>query len=147
LTLFQPLSPMLAQPAEDPAALLAAGPMRAEFKLDGARIQVHKRGSEVRVYSRQLNDVTEAVPEVVSLVASLAPNRLILDGEALALRSDGSPFPFQDTMRRFGRKRASEDDLQRLPLACFFFDCLHFDGEDIFDQPLHERLTRLTSLP
>src|SRR5690606_24398935 len=80
LTLFQALSPMLAQPAEDPAALLATGPMRAEYKLDGARIQVHKRGNDVRVYSRQLNDVTGAVPEVVTLVESLAPQQLILDG-------------------------------------------------------------------
>jgi DNA ligase 1 len=147
LTLFQPLSPMLAQPADEVHAALAAGPMRAEFKLDGARIQVHKRGAEVRVYSRQLNDVTEAVPEVVSLVASFPKEQLILDGEALAMRPNGKPFPFQDTMRRFGRKQASIEDQRRLPLVCFFFDCLHWDGEDVFDRPSSERTQLLENLP
>lgn len=147
LTLFQPLSPMLAQPAEGLESALAAGPMLGEFKLDGARIQVHKRGDDVRVYSRQLNDVTAAVPEIVSLVASLPADQLILDGEALALMPDGKPFPFQDTMRRFGRKQSSLDVQRRLPLSCFFFDCLHWNGEDIFDQPLSARVQRLEGLP
>lgn len=139
LTLFQPLAPMLAQPGEGIEQALQ-GAMQAEFKLDGARIQVHKRGDEVRVYSRQLNDVSVAVPEVLLAVKNLGASQLILDGEALAVRADGRPFPFQDTMRRFGRKTATPAALQaELPLACYFFDCLHVDGRDLFNLPYHER--------
>lgn len=147
LTLFQPLSPMLAQPCETVETILTTGAMRAEFKLDGARIQVHKDGGDVRVYSRQLNEVTAAVPEVVALVESFPVAKVILDGEALAMMPSGKPFPFQDTMRRFGRKQASAQVRQQLPLTCFFFDCLHWDGRDVFDAPLHERARLLENLP
>jgi DNA ligase-1 len=140
LTLFQPLSPMLAQPGEGVEEALAGGIMQAEFKLDGARIQVHKDGDEVRVYSRQLNDVTGAVPEVVSIVSGLPAAQLILDGEAIAMTLEGKPFPFQDTMRRFGRKKTTPEALQKsLPLSCFFFDCLHIDGTDVFADPYQSR--------
>jgi DNA ligase-1 len=140
LVLFQPLSPMLAEPGQSAEEALQGGPMQAEFKLDGARIQVHKQDGQVRVFSRQLNDVTLAVPEVVSIVMKMPAAALILDGEALAMRGDGKPFPFQDTMRRFGRKTSAPEELQRtLPLACFFFDCLHVDGRDIFAMPYRER--------
>ncbi len=147
LALFQPLSPMLAQPSDGAREALERGNMQAEFKLDGARIQVHKQGAEVRVYSRQLNDVTAAVPEVVTAVSAFTADELILDGEALALKPDGRPFPFQDTMRRFGRKKSTPAELQKeLPLACFFFDCLHVDGADVFSQPYGERQRTLDSL-
>ncbi len=103
--LFQPLKPMLAQTAEDShEALRQLGTAAFEYKLDGARIQVHKEGSEVRIFTRYLNDVTAAVPEIVEAVRGLAAHSLILDGEALACHPDGRPRPFQVTMRRFGRK-------------------------------------------
>lgn len=147
LVLFQPLEPMLAEPGENTEQVLAGAHMQAEFKLDGARIQVHKRGQEVRVYSRQLNDVTVAVPEVVATVAAFACDSVIVDGEALAMRPDGKPFPFQDTMRRFGRRSAPPIELTgELPLACYFFDCLHKDGVDIFGQPYSERQRALDAV-
>src|SRR5437660_207919 len=109
--LFRPLQPMLAQAADDVGdalTRLGKGQAAFEYKLDGARIQVHKARDEVRVFSRQLNDVTQAVPEVVETVRRLPLDDAILDGEAIALRPDGTPLPFQVTMRRFGRKLAAE---------------------------------------
>ena len=105
LRVFQPVLPMLAQPAQDMRdALTQLGIAALEWKLDGARIQVHKSGAEVRVYSRGLNDVTASVPEIVEVIRQVPCETLILDGEAIALRPDGRPHPFQTTMRRFGRK-------------------------------------------
>ncbi len=103
IRLFRPVLPMLADTAATPAeALERLGRAAFEFKLDGARIQVHKGGAEVKVYSRRLNEVTAAVPEVVEIVRALPSRELILDGEVIALRSDGSPHAFQTTMSRFG---------------------------------------------
>ncbi|HEU5261959.1 MAG TPA: ATP-dependent DNA ligase [Gemmatimonadales bacterium] len=134
--LLRPLQPMLAQAADDVAdALRRVGEAAFEYKLDGARIQVHKAGDEVRVFSRQLNDVTEAVPEVVEPVRRLPVREAILDGEAIVLRSDGSPLPFQVTMRRFGRKLDVDRLRAELPLASFFFDVLYADGAALLDEP------------
>jgi DNA ligase 1 len=105
LRLFQPLQPMLAESAVDiDEALGGLEEMSLEYKLDGARIQVHKEGDEVTVFTRNLRDVTGAVPEIVEAVRAMPARALILDGEAIALRSDATPHPFQITMRRFGRK-------------------------------------------
>src|SRR5581483_3286689 len=102
---LQPIQPMLADTAADVGAALAdLGEASFEYKLDGARIQVHKAGDEVRVFTRNLRDVSSAVPEVVELARSLPARELIVDGEALAMRPDGKPHPFQVSMRRFGRK-------------------------------------------
>ena len=142
--LFQPLKPMLAQSADDVGTALSRLEEAAfEFKLDGARVQVHKSGDEVRVFTRRLNDVTAAVPEVVEAVRALPARELILDGEVLAVRSDGRPQPFQVTMRRFGRKLDVTEMRRRLPLAPFFFDCLHADGGTLIDRPGKERLAVL----
>jgi DNA ligase-1 len=139
IRLMQPVLPMLAQPAEDVAAALAdLGIALFEWKLDGARIQVHKSGDEVRVYTRNLNDVTTRVPEVVGALKNVSSS-LILDGEAIALRADGRPHPFQITMRRFGRKLDDEALRRELPLSVFFFDCLLRDGEPIVDRGAGER--------
>ena len=95
---------MLAQPADDIVDAMARIPIAAlEWKLDGARVQVHKSGDDVRIYTRTGNDVTAAAPEIVSTVRQTAAQTLILDGEAIALKQNGAPYPFQDTMRRFGR--------------------------------------------
>src|SRR5712691_2327857 len=117
IRLMQPVLPMLAQPAQDTEAALAAlGTAILEWKLDGARVQVHKSGDEVRVFTRNLNDVTAAVPEIVAAVREAPARSLILDGEAIALRPDGKPQPFQVTMRRFGRKLDVEEVRGELPL-------------------------------
>ncbi len=144
IQLFRPLQPMLAQTAADPSeAITALGATDLEFKLDGARIQVHRSGNAVRVFTRQLNDVTEAVPEVVERALALPVSSIILDGEVIALDQDHRPQPFQVTMRRFGRKLDVAALRQTLPLEAFFFDCLHLNGEDLIGVPLSERLAIL----
>jgi DNA ligase-1 len=141
LQLFQPVQPMLADTAPDVATALAWLGEAAgfEYKLDGARVQVHKDGDRVEVYSRQLNRVTPAVPEVVERVAALPARRLILDGEAIALGPGGRPLPFQVTMRRFGRRLDVERLRATLPLDVAFFDALRLDDETLLDRPLGER--------
>jgi len=147
LELFRPVQPMLAQPAGDLGeALERIGEAALEYKLDGARVQVHRSGDEVRVFSRQLNDVTHAVPELVETVRALPSGELILDGEVLALRPDGTPHPFQVTMRRFGRKLDVERVRHELPLTPFFFDVLRINGEDVFGRPARERHQALREL-
>jgi DNA ligase-1 len=147
LTMFRPLQPMLAQPAssvED--ALGRLGEAAFEYKLDGARVQVHRADDEVRVFTRGLHEVTAAVPELVEVVKNLPARELILDGEVLALRPDGTPHPFQTTMRRFGRKLDVEAVRAELPLTPFFFDLIRLDGSDLFDAPARERIAALGAL-
>ena len=142
--LFRPLSPMLAQPADDlDESLEAMGEAALEFKLDGARVQVHKSGDDVRIYSRRLHDVTASVPDLVDAVRGLHARELILDGEALALRADGTPHPFQVTMGRFGTKLDVERSRRDLPLTPFFFDLLRLEGDDLHDAPARERFRAL----
>jgi DNA ligase-1 len=144
LQLFRPLQPMLAQPAGDISeALERLGEAALELKLDGARVQIHKAGGDVRVFSRRGNDVTHAVPELVETVQALPARQLLLDGEVIALRPDGAPHPFQITMRRFGRKLDVSRLRGELPLTPFFFDLLHLDGEDLIDHPAGERFAAL----
>src|SRR5205809_957128 len=145
--LFRPLQPMLAQAADDVADALTrlGGQAAFEHKLDGARIQVHKARGEVRVFSRQLNDVTQAVPEVVETVRRLPLADAILDGEAIARRPDGTPLPFQMTMRRFGRKLDVERLRAELPLVPFFFDILYADGAPLLDEPYARRFAVLAA--
>ena len=139
--LMQPVLPMLAQPAEDmKAALAALGTALVEWKLDGARVQVHKSGDDVRLYTRSLNDVTARAPEIVAAVRRLGAKSLILDGEAIALRPNGRPHPFPVTMSRFGSQQPSE-----VPLSVFFFDCLYLDGTTLFDHPTRKRRNALTA--
>src|SRR5206468_4168069 len=107
------------------------GTAALEWKLDGARIQVHRRDDEVRVFSRQLNDVSVAVPEVVEVVRALPIREAVLDGEVVALAPDGRPHPFQVTMRRFGRTLDVERLRVELPLTTTLFDVLRVDGRDL----------------
>jgi DNA ligase-1 len=141
LQLFRPVQPMLADSAENVAeALERLGTAVLEYKLDGARVQIHKREDEVRIYTRTLNDVTGALPETVALARAMPARELILDGEVIALRADGSPWPFQETMRRFGRKIDVEGLAGELPLSTFIFDCLYLDGQTLLDTPQTERV-------
>ena len=146
--IFRPVQPMLAQPASDVDEALAdaSREIAVEWKLDGARIQLHKAGNDVRVYSRNLRDVTFAVPEVVEAARALPADEVILDGEVIALRADGAPHPFQQTMQRFGRKLNVDRLRADLPLTPFFFDCLYVDGTPMIDEPQFERFGRLSSI-
>ncbi|MGH8864210.1 MAG: ATP-dependent DNA ligase [Burkholderiales bacterium] len=149
IRLMQPVLPMLSQSADSvDDALERLGTAAFEWKLDGARVQVHKSGDEVRVYTRNLNEVTARVPEIVEVARASSWNALILDGEAIALKPDGSPRSFQVTMRRFGRKLEVEAMRRELPLSVFFFDCLLRDDEALADRPPEERIHALkVSLP
>jgi DNA ligase-1 len=143
---FQPVQPMLADSVADVAAALGdLGEASFEYKLDGARIQVHKAGDDVRVYSRNLRDVTIAVPEVVDVVRAMPAKEILLDGEAIVLRPDGRPQPFQITMRRFGRKLDVDAVKTSLPITPFFFDALYVDGSPLVDEPLTRRLAVLSN--
>ncbi len=140
LRLLTPLQPMLAQTAEGlHEAFARISPAGVEWKLDGARIQVHRLGDAVRVFTRNLADATHRAPEVAQAVADLPVDSLVLDGEAIALRADGRPHPFQVTMSRFGSRVGVDELRDTTPLSCFFFDCLHLDGADLLDLPGAER--------
>jgi DNA ligase-1 len=142
LRVGRPVQPMLASTAGSTAEALATvgGEASVEYKLDGARIQVHLDrergdGEDVRIYTRSLVDVTHRAPEIVQAVRSLPAQRAILDGETLSLDDDGSPRPFQETMSRFGSETAAV-----IALRPWFFDILHLDGRDLVDEPLAVRL-------
>jgi DNA ligase 1 len=142
--LFRPLQPMLAQSADDVGEALArVGTGALEWKLDGARVQVHKSGDDVRVYTRNLNDVSESAPELVEVVRALPARELILDGETIVLRPNGSPETFQNTMRRFGRKLNVAKIREEMPLRPYFFDILYIDGETLIDRAGTDRFAAL----
>jgi ATP-dependent DNA ligase I len=151
LQLFRPVLPMLADSASDVAEALresgdASTEAALEWKLDGARIQVHRADDRVAVYTRNLNDVTSRVPEVVEAVRGFPARELILDGEVIALTAAGRPLSFQDTMRRFGRRLDVDALRAELPLTPYFFDVLRADGADVLDRPLAERLELLDAI-
>ncbi len=104
---------------------------------------MHKRGAEVRIYTRALNEVGEALPEIVAAMQALPVDEAILDGEALSYTPQGRPHSFQVSMRRFGRKLNVQALLEELPMRAFFFDCLLLDGTVLVDAPLHERMAAL----
>jgi len=145
LELFSPVSPMLAQTAADVAEALQEihGAAAFEWKMDGARIQVHKLGDEVRIYTRSLNEITAAIPEIAELARAFSEHTLVLDGEAIAFDTSGRPHPFQVTMRRFGRKLNIEASRSALPIEAFFFDCLRFGAASIATCTTHERFLAL----
>ncbi len=144
LTVLRPVQPMLAQTGDDlDDALSRIRPARIEWKLDGARLQVHRLGAEIRAFTRNLADITDRVPEIVEAVGALEVEAIILDGEAIALGQDERPRPFQETMSRFGSRVNVAELRKSVPLFPFFFDCLHLDGEDLIDQPARHRLEAL----
>ena len=139
LQVLSPVQPMLASPAASIEETVV-GEVSVEWKLDGARIQVHRLGDEIRVFTRNQNDITVRMPEVAAVTRDLPIDSVILDGEAMALRRDGTPQPFQETMSRFGTE---ERAFEEVPLYPFFFDVLHVDGVDLIDRPLAERHLQL----
>jgi DNA ligase-1 len=138
--LFRPVLPMLASTAESvPEAMRGFDRASVEWKLDGIRIQIHRRGDEVRLYTRNLNDITHALPGIVAAVREIRVRQAVLDGEALWLAPEG-PAPFQDTVSRIDREAAPEG------IVTFLFDLLHVDGVDLLDMPLAERKARLQAI-
>lgn len=141
LRVGHPVSPMLAQTApsvEDGLATLG-GEAALEWKLDGARIQIHRSGSEVALFTRSLDDVTSRMPEVVEAVRQFGARELVADAEVIALRPDGRPQPFQVTASRLGSRSDPAVLADRTPLSPFVFDLLHVDGRDVLDDPADER--------
>jgi DNA ligase-1 len=139
LQILRPVRPMLASTAasaED--AVVALGLSSVEWKLDGARVQAHRQGAEVRLFTRNLNDVTARLPGVAAVVAALLVSEVVLDGEVLGTGADERPGMFQDTMSRFSRQDGTGGHL-----GVWFFDCLHLNGHDLIDRPLVDRLDAL----
>jgi DNA ligase-1 len=140
--LFRPLKPMLAQTAGDMEEAFARhdGQLALEYKLDGARVQIHRQGDEVRIYSRQLADVTSSLPDVAEQVRqAMAAGMAIVEGEAVAVDGAGRPLPFQYLMRRFRRKHAVEATLAEVPVQLYLFDALLVEGQAVVDRPYAER--------
>ena len=138
--LFRPILPMLASTAEGVEDAVAGfGLASVEWKLDGIRIQIHRRGDEVRIYTRNLNEITHALPGIVEAVQALPLRQAVLDGEALWMSEDG-PAAFQDTVAQI------DSDAPPTGIVTFLFDLLHLDGDDLLDTPLRERAARLEAL-
>jgi len=147
IQLFRPIQPMLAQTSEDmEAAIQELGEAALEYKFDGQRVQVHRSGDEVQIFSRSLLNVTPAVPEIVEAVRALPVEDLILDGEILCMKHDGRPQPFQVTARRFGRKLDVDRLRGELPLTPFWFDLLYLNGQSVLDEPQARRFQALAGL-
>ncbi|MFI8104565.1 ATP-dependent DNA ligase [Streptomyces sp. NPDC086023] len=142
-----PVQPMLAHTAKSVAeALTALGPCSVEEKLDGIRVQVHRDGADVRVYTRSLDEITARLPEVAALAADLPGDRFILDGEVIALGPGGRPVAFQEVASRVGSRVDVAAARQALPLSPVFFDVLAADGRELLDLPVRERQARLDAL-
>ncbi len=153
LTVGRPIQPMLASSAPDLDAALdkTGGQLAVDAKLDGIRIQVHRRGDEVLIATRSLDDITHRLPEVVEVVRSLPADQLVLDGEALALDHRGRPRPFQETAARTASSvlpdlSSGAPGTARSVVTPFFFDVLHLDGRDLLDLPATERWAALEAL-
>jgi len=139
---FRPVGLMLAQTASDVVEALKehGGETAFEHKLDGARVQIHKRENDVRIFSRRLTDVTPSLPEIVQLVRkNVKAEKAILEGEVIAVDSKGYPIPFQHVMRRFKRVHAIEDMIKKIPVKLYLFDVLYLDGESLISLPYTQR--------
>lgn len=146
IRLFRSLKPMLAQTAEELTEAFEryGGRVALEYKLDGARVQIHRQGNEVRIYSRHLADVTDSLPDVVAEVRDkLAAEEAILEGEVVAVDAQGHPLPFQDLMRRFRRKHAIATTVEQVPIQLYLFDALYLNGETLVDASYRERWAAL----
>ncbi|MCA1812398.1 MAG: ATP-dependent DNA ligase [Halobacteriales archaeon] len=147
LRVFVPLRPMLAEVAADLAeGMRELGACAVEPKYDGARIAIHKRGGEVRVFSRRLTDVTASVPECVEEGLALRCDEAVVEGEAVACDAQGKPLPFQELMRRFRRVHGVAEERARIPLTTHLFDCLHVDGRTLLDEPAEARWRELARI-
>jgi DNA ligase 1 len=148
LRLLFPIKPMLADLAEDVESVLVehGGETAVEYKMDGARVQIHRLEGEVRVFTRQLSDVTSSLPEIVDLARRLPSRAFVVEGEVLAVDGSGRPLPFQELMRRFRRVHEIETHRASVPLELRLFDLLHLDGKALMDSPYQERRAALEKL-
>ena len=147
LQVGRPLRPMLAGSAPTVAAAFEKlSPAAVEWKIDGIRIQVHRQGGEVTVFTRSLDDITGRLPEITTAVLGSPAQSLVLDGEAIALDAAGRARPFQVTASRAGTQDAADQQRQDIPLTPFFFDLLHLDGRDLIDEPAAERQAQLAAV-
>jgi ATP-dependent DNA ligase I len=147
LQVGRPVRPMLAATAPTVAAALERiSPAAVEWKIDGIRIQVHRAGDDVRVFTRTLDDITARVPEIVAAARSLHARAAVLDGEAVALHPDGRPRPFQVTSARTASQGDAARQSEQTPLTPFVFDLLHLDGTDLLDAPASERFSQLAAI-
>jgi DNA ligase-1 len=148
VTLFRPVKPMLASPADSVDEVFETGSSYAfEFKLDGARVQIHKQGDKVTIYSRRLQDVTESLPDIVETVREkVAAEAVVLDGEVVAIDDKGQPFPFQVVMKRFGRTREVEKTRDEVRLRLYLFDLLLLEAKQQIDSAYTERRKLLESV-
>jgi len=143
---FRPIKPMLAQTAENVNEALKehGGETAFEYKLDGARVQIHKSKDTVRIYSRRLTDVTESFPEIVQLTWNeIKTSEAILEGEIIAVGEDGSPLPFQHLMRRFRRVHEIENMVEKIPAKLYLFDLIYLDGKSLIADSYNERRKKL----
>jgi len=149
IKLFVPLLPMLSELSEDFEAIFKAhgGRTALEYKYDGARVQIHKQGDRVRIWSRRLTDVTDSLPEIVEIAQKKLPGAsFILDAEVVATGADGRPFPFQELMRRFRRVHGIEAAASEIPLSLYLFDCLYLDGRSLIDESYDSRWRTLAEI-
>jgi len=142
ITPFHPLRMMLAQQGTIPSMIEEHGEIAAEFKYDGSRFQFHKKGNWARLYSRRLEDVTAALPDVIEQLIAATDHDVILDGEVIAIK-DGKPMPFQSVLRRFRRRHDVAEATEAVAMVPNVFDILWIDGETLIDMPLRERRKRL----
>ncbi len=148
LRLFVPVKPMLAEMAEDSAQVLAEHKdgTAFEYKFDGARIQIHRKKEEIRIFSRRLTDVTDSIPEIVEFARSLGTSEFLIEGEVVATGASDKPIPFQDLMRRFRRVHDIDDMTSKIPLKLYLFDALEIDGKSMIDWPYTERWKALSQI-
>ena len=147
--LFIPVKPMLAEMAETLETVLREHPDGSafEYKLDGARIQIHKSGDKVRIYSRRLTDVTDSIGEIVEFAKTkVNASEYLIEGEVVGIGKNGRPIPFQDLMRRFRRVHEIQAMTERIPLKIYLFDALYVDGRTLIDERHSERWEILASL-
>ncbi|HID26259.1 MAG TPA: ATP-dependent DNA ligase [Methanosarcinales archaeon] len=138
ISIFKPIEMMLAQIAPDLSEI--GGEVAVEWKFDGARVQIHKKGSEIQIFSRKLENVTNSLPDLVKLVKNkVSANSIILDGEAVAIGQNGKPQPFQEILKRFRRKYAVLEMTEKIPLQLYLFDIMYFEERNLIDLPLKER--------
>jgi DNA ligase-1 len=142
IQLFHPVRMMLAQQGSIEGSIADNGAMAAEYKYDGSRFQFHKRGGEYRMYSRKLEDVTDALPDITELLMKATEHDVIIDGEAVAMQGE-RPMPFQSVLRRFRRKYGIDSMREEIRMLPNVFDILFLDGETLIDLPLSERRSRL----
>ena len=149
IKLFVPLLPMLSELSQDLDDVFRAhgGNTAFEYKYDGARVQIHKSGDQVRIWSRRLTEVTQSLPEIVAIVRNeIRGDSFILDGEVVAVGKNGRPYPFQDLMRRFRRVHGIESAASEIPLCLYLFDCLLCDTRSLIDEPYEKRWSTLSAL-